>query len=139
MISWRELTFYVLIVNNHHMRPLKPRDTEFGAHLSSLRQQQGLTIPRLATMAGVSASYVSQLETGRKPPTMKVVSQLSGALDVHPNQLLVKSGRLTLQLEPVSRPAAQVETVPMEVTAVEREQISLFLQFLRFKESIGAP
>ena len=118
------------------MRPVKPRTTEFGIYLADLREQQELTLEDLAFLAGLSTSYISQLETGRKNATPRAIRMISGALDIHPNQLLRLVGILAMPLEATLRARDQLEALNLEVTVEERTQLLAFLEFLRFKESI---
>jgi transcriptional regulator with XRE-family HTH domain len=58
----------------------------FGQRLLALRQQRRLSQTDLAG-AGLSPSYVSLLENGRRIPTRTVVEQLAAQLQVNPEQL----------------------------------------------------
>ncbi len=54
----------------------------FGQRLRELRKSKGLTQQKLASMAGVSFTYVSKLETGALPPPReKTIVALANALD----------------------------------------------------------
>jgi transcriptional regulator with XRE-family HTH domain len=60
---------------------------DFGARLRAQRQTKGLTQAEL-TGPGVSTSYLSLLEAGRRQPTAKVVATLAERLGVDPKFLL---------------------------------------------------
>ena len=79
----------------------------FGRRLRHLRRAQGLTLAQLGERVDRSAPYLSQLENGRREPTLSLVGALAGALGVEPAELLAA--------EPPSR------RVELEV-AVERAQ-----------------
>lgn len=60
----------------------------FGAALKRWRQKRGLTQEGLAHEAGITTSYASQVENGKKVPSLTVVLKLSLALNLTPGELL---------------------------------------------------
>lgn len=60
----------------------------FAANLRRLRSEKGLAQDDLAYEAGVSRSYLSQLEKGAFYASLKTVGKLASALDVEPAELL---------------------------------------------------
>jgi DNA-binding Xre family transcriptional regulator len=46
------------------------------------REHRGLSARALATRAGISAAYLSQIETGKKPGSFDAMARLARALDV---------------------------------------------------------
>ena len=63
------------------------RDT-FATNLRRLRHEKGLSQDDLAYEAGVSRSYLSQIEKGVFYVSLKILGRLSGALNVDPAELL---------------------------------------------------
>ncbi|MGE9765326.1 helix-turn-helix transcriptional regulator [Pseudomonas sp. PDM20] len=55
--------------------------------LAQLRRRLGLSQERLGFEAGFDRSYISQLERGRKSPTLDTLFSLSRVLDVSFSQL----------------------------------------------------
>lgn len=51
------------------------------------REYRGLKAKDLAATAGISAAYLSQIETGERTGTMKVIKSLAGALAVSSDDL----------------------------------------------------
>ena len=51
-----------------------------GARLRELRKEKGLKLVALANKSGVSLAYVSEVERGRKLPSLEVLDRLAGAL-----------------------------------------------------------
>lgn len=43
--------------------------TAFGQRLRDLRRQKSITLASMAKILGVTTSYLSQIETGKKPPS----------------------------------------------------------------------
>ncbi len=52
------------------------------------RAHRCLTVAELAVRAGVSRSYLSKIETGRREPTLSTVKALAAALGVDPADLI---------------------------------------------------
>lgn len=55
--------------------------------IKQLRKQRGLTIRELSEESAVSRSYISQLETGQKIPTIDTLCKLAKALKCRPEDL----------------------------------------------------
>jgi transcriptional regulator with XRE-family HTH domain len=68
----------------------------FGEKLRHLRTQRGLTMQQLADALGYGSSgYVSDVETGKREPTLKFVLKVADLFDASLDQLL----RDTIELE----------------------------------------
>ncbi len=52
------------------------------------RKREGLTQAELATLAGVTANYISIIESGRKEPSLRTLSKIAKALKVSTASLL---------------------------------------------------
>lgn len=61
---------------------------KFATVLRELRQERGLSQEELGFEAGLHRTYISQLELGRKNPTLKTLYMLSCALDVSLTELV---------------------------------------------------
>lgn len=56
--------------------------------IKELREQNNLTLEDLAFMTGLSESYISRLESGKRNLSVKTMSLLAKALKVEPTELL---------------------------------------------------
>ena len=52
------------------------------------RQHRGLTMQAVAASAGVSAAYLSEIETGKKPGSVTTLRKIAAALDLRIEDLL---------------------------------------------------
>ncbi|MCA8962016.1 MAG: helix-turn-helix transcriptional regulator [Planctomycetes bacterium] len=71
-----------------------PRDTtppDIGQRLTAARLRRGLTQRIVARRAGVAASYLSRVETGRIQPTFRTVSRLLRAMKADLEELMDSS------------------------------------------------
>ena len=55
---------------------------DIGARIRALREAKGYTVNRLANLAGVSQSYLRDVELGNKNPTVNIVADLCWALGI---------------------------------------------------------
>jgi transcriptional regulator with XRE-family HTH domain len=63
--------------------------TRFGEKLNKLRMQHKLSMKRLALLMGLTAhGYISELESGKKMPTVEFVLRLSRLFHVTTDELL---------------------------------------------------
>jgi transcriptional regulator with XRE-family HTH domain len=68
----------------------------FAGNLRRLRNARGLSQDDLAYEAGVSRSYLSQLEKGAFYASLKVVGKLAVALNAEPAELLKMPGKASI-------------------------------------------
>ncbi len=66
----------------------------FGAFIRSQRRLANLTLRQLAELTSLSNPYLSELERGMHQPTVRVLKQLSSALNVSAEMLLAEAGLL---------------------------------------------
>lgn len=62
--------------------------TTFGQNVRQARLARGLTIEALAQDAGLSYSYLGEIERGLRNPTLAVIEGLAASLAVEPHSLL---------------------------------------------------
>lgn len=66
---------------------------EFGLYIRNLRNEKEMTIRQLELYSGVSNSYLSQLENGKRGiPSPDIIKKLSQGLKVDYNELMIKAG-----------------------------------------------
>ncbi|MCA9867475.1 MAG: helix-turn-helix transcriptional regulator [Anaerolineales bacterium] len=67
----------------------RPSISRFGEKLRTLRLQQGMTLQQFAESLGYSAhGYLSELETGKKSPSVELVINISRIYHVTTDELL---------------------------------------------------
>lgn len=62
-------------------RITQPEGELFGGRLRAIRQKRGLTQQALADSAGMSLTYISNMEHGLKVPSLTTILRLAVALD----------------------------------------------------------
>ena len=109
----------------------------FGKELRVLRKGLGYTQNQLAEFAGITAAYISQLENGRKKPTDRVIAKLYGPLDIPENRLLIKIGKMKMDL--ATTLATRRKEVPKVLTSLtddQLEELLTYLAYIKIKASI---
>lgn len=70
-------------------------------HLGRIIRQQrvmsGLTMKKLSAMSGVSTSYLSRIERGKRFPSAKILLKIANALSFKDEELLMPAGYLSNQ------------------------------------------
>ena len=59
-----------------------------GKNIERLRKAKKLTTVELASMVGVKPQYISQIENGKRSPSLKILQKIASALNVTTSELL---------------------------------------------------
>ena len=62
--------------------PKQDYRTRFGRHIQALREETGLSQEALAAKAKLSRHYISELESGKRNPSLDVLMRLAKGLKV---------------------------------------------------------
>jgi len=87
-----------------------------GEALRRRRQHQGRTLREVAEAAGVSLTYLSEVERGRKEASSELLGAICGALDVPLSRVLTNAGETMEQLELIHADAATVSATNIDVS-----------------------
>lgn len=88
---------------------IPPQVTRFGEKLRALRRYHGMTLQQLAHAIGfVAHGYLSELETGKRPPTIDVTLRIARLFKVSTDQLLLDE----MELDLGSRPDSGTDDTP---------------------------
>ena len=83
-----------------------------GRTIKVLRTDQGLERRDLAERAGISYSYITEIENGNKPPSSSVLNPIAEALGVRMSELIhLAEGRMDAQSSERSLLSAREESV----------------------------
>ncbi len=63
------------------------REEDIGPNIRRLREERGLTLPRLAAATGFTKGYLSKIENSEKAPPVATLLALAKALDVDISEL----------------------------------------------------
>ena len=84
-----------------------------GRNVRVARVERGMTQERLADVSGFSQQYISDLERGRRNPTIVSLYELAQALSVTPIELLTPWGQGTAsQFDRYGPPAKECDPEP---------------------------
>ena len=90
-----------------------------GDRLRFFREQKQISTNKLANLAGISQSYVRDIEMGNKNPTIEVLFQLCKALDISLSDFFDDDNKVLLN-DPLS-------TRIYRLNSVQREALLAFL------------
>ncbi len=82
------------------MASISVKVTDLGDYLREQRQAARLSIRQLATLAGVSNPYLSQVERGLRKPSAEVLQQIAKGLRISAEALYVRAGILDSEGRP---------------------------------------
>jgi transcriptional regulator with XRE-family HTH domain len=93
---------------------------DYGRAIRSIRDERGMTLEALAEAAGVSASYLSEVERGLKRPSTDVVAKIADAFGMLPSEFLVfvesqvpiAQMKAAMRIESPMRRASQAAAAP---------------------------
>jgi transcriptional regulator with XRE-family HTH domain len=107
--------------------------SDIGSFIKAQREAAQVSIRQLATNAGVSNPYLSQIERGLRKPSAEVLNQIAKALRVSAEVLYVQAG----MLEPGV--ASQVRDAVVTDTAITERQkqvlLDIYTSFIQQNEA----
>jgi len=60
-------------------------------NLKKIREEKNISQSKLAILAGISRSYVSEIESGKKTPSLDMLERIAEALEVCTSLLLINN------------------------------------------------
>ena len=93
---------------------------DVGARITFFRQQKNYSVNKLANLAGISQSYLRDVELGNKNPTVELLSLVCEALDISLKDFFDDGTMKTLAEEELMRQIYQL-------SGDQRERLSEFL------------
>ena len=108
------------------------REESFGEYLKRIRAAGGLSIPELARRSGVSAPYISRIESGwRSTPKPAIIEKLALALRVPADEMLRKAGYGSLAASIAGQdPRARVFLrASADLTQAQLDEILEYIEF----------
>lgn len=92
----------------------------FGGYLMKLRQSKKMSIRKLAMKSGVSAGYISNIETGkRNTPTPDSIKKLSQSLNVTYEEMMIQAGYMREQKDAVYELSSKLLEVMKESKKID--------------------
>ncbi|MEK3917256.1 S24 family peptidase [Paenibacillus sp. FSL H7-0331] len=77
---------------------MKPSGIEFGGFIKMLRKRANLTVRELEDRSGVSHSYITQLENGKRGvPSPEILNKISEPLLINYDELMLKAGYINTE------------------------------------------
>ena len=111
--KWTPKQNSYMLINKQNIRLI------FGLKLKQLRVQKGMSFAQLSKAAGVSVSYLNEIEKGKKYPKTDKIIALAQALGVSYDQLV--SLKLSKKMAPVAEllNSGILESLPLELFGLD--------------------
>lgn len=111
-----------------------------GEYLKEQRKSAQLSIRQLASAAGVSNPYLSQIERGLRKPSAGVLQQIAKALRISAEQLYVRAGLLDVEDSKGEDGGGQEVTMAVlaDPSLTERQKRALLDIYLSFRSQNAA-
>lgn len=71
----------------------------FARNLKIKRRQARLTLEEFSFKSGVGRNYLSELELGKRNPTLKIIGKIALALECKPHELLMENPYIYYKFE----------------------------------------
>lgn len=97
---------------------------EVGKRIKQLREQKGYTLNKLANMAGVSQSYLRDVELENKNPTIAFLSLICQVLDISLKDFFSEELEAGLTSDPV------LQSI-YKLTPEQKEALIIFLKTMQ--------
>jgi transcriptional regulator with XRE-family HTH domain len=108
---------------------------DVGRYIREQRRQAELSLRKLASQAGVSNPYLSQIERGLRQPSARILKDIAKALRISAETLYVRAGILDEQAE-----AADLEVgILRDPHLTERQKQVLIDVYRSFRADGAAP
>ena len=105
-----------------------------GEYIREQRSAAQLSLRQLATAAGVSNPYLSQVERGLRRPSAEILAQIAKALEISSESLYIRAGILEPRLGDASVTAALAN----DPTLTDRQRKSLLEIYAAFQTENAA-
>lgn len=111
----------------------------FGRALREERRRRKLTVSHLASLSGMSASYLSRIEHGQlPPPSAKIMHRLASALNIEVGALQAAAGLIPERVMAVIRDRPAVLTLLSLIDRQpENELLDLCDELLKRRERLN--
>jgi transcriptional regulator with XRE-family HTH domain len=110
---------------------------DLGAYIRHQRESAALSLRKLATIAGVSNPYLSQIERGLRKPSAEILQAIAKALEISSETLYVKAGILEERETDLDLEAAIA--IDPHLTDPQRQALTEMYRSFRRLSELSAP
>ncbi|RJQ30641.1 MAG: XRE family transcriptional regulator [Peptococcaceae bacterium] len=121
---------------------IKHGDGAVGRRLKALRDESGLTQANLASLAGVTAGLIGQIEQGKVQPSLKTLEKLASVMGVSPCYFIMEQSSVDQMLSLMSPELREmlmhpnVQSVLSLICNLDEKELQFVLNFVQlFKKS----
>ena len=96
---------------------------DVGKRITWFREKKGITVNKLANEAGISQSYLREMELGKKKPTVEILSLVCDALGISLKDFFNDGSVSPLETDELS-------AVVFRLTPEQRKKLAEFLDLM---------
>ena len=96
---------------------------DVGKRITELREKKGITTNKLAYLAGISQSYLRDIELGKKNPTVEILSYICGALDISLQDFFTENASIIISNELLN--------ILSSLTTAEQEKLTALIKEMK--------
>lgn len=111
------------------------RQIKAGLFLADIRAERGMTLQDVGDKIGVSATYISDIEKGRKVPSDTVIRDLAQLYEINENDLFERYGKIPLaalemleKYDELREVIAEIETNPKITREMAEKLVNDFIR-----------
>lgn len=117
---------------------------KFGLYIKSIRNERGLSIRQLELYSGVSNSYLSQLENGKRAiPSPEIIRKLAKGLKASYEELLHQAGYIDEDendgrqklIDKIAREFSDADLMFNDLASLNEKQLEEVYDFIKYKAS----
>lgn len=101
-----------------------------GKNIKLFRKKEGLTLDKLSKKANISPSFLSNIESGSKQPTLLTVEKIASALKINITSLFIKREKSTTSSYDDTGITLNIIKIISEKTTEEKKKILNILKYL---------
>jgi len=103
----------------------------FGTYLKQLRKKRGLSIRQLSAFSGVSHSYLSQIESGKRGvPKPEILQKLAPILHISYEKIMKEAGYLPNNINYQTQSAHRADDPTEELPEEARKSLEEFKEYI---------
>lgn len=99
---------------------------DVGKRITFFRTAKGYSVNKLATLSGISQSYLREVELGNKNPTVEILSYICDALDIALHDFFDINTNTSFYEEPLIQ-------LIYQLTPAQREALMVFISSMIVK------
>lgn len=121
---------------------IDPKQGEIGKLIYNLRVKRGISMAQFAARVGINASYLGQIEQGKRFPQDEVIRNIADHFNLDENALFEMVGRVPLAAREELEKQTLLQHVVKEMAKIkisEEKKQDIYKEFFRIIQRVAYP